>query len=894
MARQLFIRRGLKADLPALNIGELGYAIDTEELFIGSETGNVLFAKKSELQALQDQIEEIKFSDVYTRLGISVNGLLTIDGIEQITGGGSSDMTLVVKDYFEGSTNITKTYTDNMVGFSISNDAGTSGGTLTFTINGITIPVKATESYEANFIPFKSVIINTTVPYRATVAAPYGATFDTIAPLNVSGLTTTNLTTSDLTLSWVASTSSDTAGYEVYQGTTLLATITETTYNITGLTPSTSYTFKIKAKDNSGNISSGVSVTVSTLADTTAPNNVTNLVASNVLATSLTLSWTASTSTDVTGYEIYNGSTLITTVTGTTYTVTGLTTNTNYTFNIKAKDGFNNISTGSSLSVTTANVDTTAPFDVTGLTAGTSTVNSIPVGWTLSSSSDVANYEVAYSSNGGSSYTVASSIVNPSSTSFTITGLVTGTTYTIRVVAIDTSGNRSTGATVVKATASSATYTVSATPSSGTYNSTQNVSLSVTPTGATIYYTTNGSTPTTSSTVYSTPIVVSANTTIKFFAQDGSGNTTSVQTATYTIDTVAPTVTISPVAGTYNATQSVTITSNETSTIYYTVDGSTPTTSSTVYAAPISVNATQTIKYLVVDTAGNQTTGSATYTIDATAPDSVTNLAVGTVTGNTIPVTWTAPNATDVSKYEVAYSLDGLNYTIATSNLSAPATSFTVSGLNAGTNYTIRVVAIDGASNRSTPTTVTTTTAAAPAKIETGLTYYVENLATSQTQTVPNPENYFVGDSDWTIAITATMGKNNHAFKYWTSNTDGGVKLIRTAEKTFTASLITVDSTGANLTTRTATSPIIGNDSQKSHIVLKRQGNIVTLYVDNVAQTPTISITGTSTFIKQPTVPFIIGDSITGSWGTVTIHKAAYYNRALTNTELTQNYDALK
>jgi chitodextrinase len=711
VARKVIIRRGLWEELPTLDIGELGYAIDTEGLYIGSENGNVLFAKKSELDILQQEITDIQQSAVFTRLGVSENGLLTIDGIEQqLTGGGSSDMTLVVKDYFEGSTNITKTYTDNMVGFSISNDAGTSGGTLTFTINGMTIPVKATESYEASFLPFKSVTINTTVPYRATVSAPYGATFDTIAPLNITGLVANNITTSDLTLTWNASTSSDTVGYDVYKGSTLLNTVAETTFSVTGLTPSTSYTFTVKAKDNSGNISSGTNITVSTLADTIAPNDVTNLVASNVLATSVSLSWTASTSTDVAGYQIYNGSNYLTTVTGTTYNVTGLSPNTNYTFTVKAKDGYNNIATGATASVLTAYVDTTAPNDVTGLSAGTATVNSIPVGWTLSSSSDVANYEVAYSSDSGSTWTVASALVNNSSTSYTLTGLTSGTTYTIRVVAIDTSGNRSTGASITKATASNVTYTVSATPSSGTYNTTQNVVLSVNPTGAIIYYTTNGSTPTTSSTVYSSPIAVSANMTIKFLAQDASGNATSVQTAIYTIDTVAPTVTISPVSGTYNSTQTVQITSNE-GTIYYTLDGTTPTTSSTVYSGTISVSATQTVKYLVVDAAGNQTTGSATYTIDTTSPDPVTNLAVGTVTYNSIPVTWTAPSATDVSKYEVAYSSNGgSTYTIATSSLSTPATSYTVTGLTASTTYTIRVVAIDTAGNRSTPTTVNAST----------------------------------------------------------------------------------------------------------------------------------------------------------------------------------------
>jgi chitodextrinase len=895
VARKVIIRRGLWEELPQLDIGELGYAIDREELYIGSENGNVLFAKKKELEPLQQAINDIQQSAVFTRLGVSENGLLTIDGIEQqLTGGGSSDMTLVVKDYFEGSTNITKTYTDNMVGFSISNDAGTSGGTLTFTINGMTIPVKATESYEASFLPFKSVTINTTVPYRATVSAPYGATFDTIAPLNITGLVANNITTSDLTLTWNASTSSDTVGYDVYNGSTLLTTVSGTTYSVAGLTPSTSYTFTVKAKDNSGNISSGTNITVSTLADTVAPNNVTNLVASNILATSLSLSWSASTSPDTVGYDIYNGLTLLTTVTGTSYSVTGLTANTNYTFNVKAKDGYNNVASGASVAVTTANVDTTAPNDVTGLSAGTATVNSIPVGWTLSSSSDVANYEVAYSSNGGSTWTVASALVNNSSTSYTITGLTTGTTYTIRVVAIDTSGNRSTGATITKATSSSASYTVSASPSSGTYNATQNVILSVNPTGATIYYTTNGTTPTTSSSVYSTPIVVSANMTIKFFAQDGSGNATSVQTATYTIDTVAPTVTIQPVTGTYNSTQSVQITSNE-GTIYYTTDGTTPTTSSTVYSGAISVSSTKTIKYLVVDAAGNQTTGSATYTIDVTSPDSVTNLSVGTVTSNTMPVTWTAPLANDVSKYEVAYSSDGgTNYTIATSSLSAPATSYTVTGLTLATTYTVRVVAIDVAGNRSTPSTVSATTSAAPSKVDdTSLLFYKDNPTNGET--IPNPENYFNETEEFTLSVTfkpVVSGSNaaNLLVSRWVvGGTENVMKLEWVYNDTIGGYLFGTKADGTTTWTPQAISSAFTDKTKYYHIVFKRQGTTLTVRIDDV-QVASATILTTDMVRQTSSLPLVIGQS--GKAGL--FKNVAYYNRALTSAELTQNYNALK
>lgn len=52
-----------------------------------------------------------------------------------------------------------------------------------------------------------------------------------------------------------------------------------------------------------------------------------------------------------------------------------------------------------------------------------------------------------------------------------------------------------------------------------------------------VYYTTDGTTPTTASTVYSGPVVISATTTLKYFAKDRAGNSESVKSRTYTIDT---------------------------------------------------------------------------------------------------------------------------------------------------------------------------------------------------------------------------------------------------------------------------------------------------------------------------------------------------------------------
>lgn len=83
----------------------------------------------------------------------------------------------------------------------------------------------------------------------------------------------------------------------------------------------------------------------SALPDTTAPTVPTGLTTSNVSSSSITLSWTASTdNVAVTGYDLQLDSTYVTTVTGTSYTFTGLSASTSYTLGVRAKDAAGNTS----------------------------------------------------------------------------------------------------------------------------------------------------------------------------------------------------------------------------------------------------------------------------------------------------------------------------------------------------------------------------------------------------------------------------------------------------------------------------------------------------------------------------------------------------------------------
>ncbi|WP_136666735.1 endonuclease [Flavobacterium sp. H122] len=91
-------------------------------------------------------------------------------------------------------------------------------------------------------------------------------------------------------------------------------------------------------------------------ADTTAPTVPANLASANITSTSFTLSWSAATdNVGVTGYDVYQGGVLKTSVTATSASITGLTASTAYSFTVKAKDAAGNTSASSTaLNVTTS------------------------------------------------------------------------------------------------------------------------------------------------------------------------------------------------------------------------------------------------------------------------------------------------------------------------------------------------------------------------------------------------------------------------------------------------------------------------------------------------------------------------------------------------------------
>ncbi|MGW1256685.1 carbohydrate binding domain-containing protein [Streptomyces sp. NPDC002513] len=93
-----------------------------------------------------------------------------------------------------------------------------------------------------------------------------GGGSDTQAPTTPTGLASTGKTSSSVSLKWNASTDNvGVTAYDIYRGASQVLSVSDTSATVSGLSPSTSYTFSVKARDAAGNTSAASgSVTVTT------------------------------------------------------------------------------------------------------------------------------------------------------------------------------------------------------------------------------------------------------------------------------------------------------------------------------------------------------------------------------------------------------------------------------------------------------------------------------------------------------------------------------------------------------------------------------------------------------------------------------------------------------
>lgn len=236
---------------------------------------------------------------------------------------------------------------------------------------------------------------------------------------------------SAITLTWTNATGA--SSYDVVYGTSsgnLTSTIASvsSSYQVTGLSPSTTYYFAVKAKNSVG---AGTVFTSNELNAKTA--TVAPTISSAVVTTGqIALTW--GTVSGATSYNIYRsttsgsyGAALVTGLTGTTYNDTTVANGTQYYYTLKAVNGS----------------ESAASNEVTGLpiasfTVGSTTAlstTSIQITW--ANPTGTASADVLYSTTPGGPYTTITGASSPR----TITGLSSGTTYYLRVVAKNTVGS---------------------------------------------------------------------------------------------------------------------------------------------------------------------------------------------------------------------------------------------------------------------------------------------------------------------------------------------------------------------------------------------------------------------------------------------------------------------
>jgi len=300
-----------------------------------------------------------------------------------------------------------------------------------------------------------------------------GMPSDSQPPSAPSALGATAASSSVVNLSWTASTDNiGVAGYLIERcsgaGCSNFTQIaapagTGTTFSDTGRAPATSYSYQVRAKDAAGNLSPYSNVaTTTTLPDSTPPSAPSSLVATAVSGSRIDLTWTGSTDdVGVTGYLVErcsgpgcNSFTQIAPPTGTTYSDTGLTAGTSYSYRVRATDATGNLSGYSNVSTAiTPAPDTQPPTAPSALNATAGSNSSISLSWTASVDNvAVTGYLVERCQGTGCSNFVQIAAPPGTGTSFTDLGLATSTPYSYQVRATDGSGNLSGYSNVASAT----------------------------------------------------------------------------------------------------------------------------------------------------------------------------------------------------------------------------------------------------------------------------------------------------------------------------------------------------------------------------------------------------------------------------------------------------------
>ncbi|MFA5794465.1 MAG: fibronectin type III domain-containing protein [Candidatus Brocadiia bacterium] len=345
--------------------------------------------------------------------------------------------------------------TINTSSFRVTGSSGDIGGQVSYNSG----------NYTATFSPSAQLAYNTTHTVTLSIAArdlydnaitgTYSSTFRTVSdlPNTPSSFTATALSYSQIRLAW-QDTSTNETGFEIESspdGATwsslYLAPPNTTIYVNSSLTASTTYYYRIKAFNLSGNSNYSSSVSATTFAIPTIPPNApTGLSATAVSSAKVNLSWTDA-STDEEGFYIERK------VAGGTYAriatlmpniviysdTTGLSATTTYYYRLQSFSVAGNSSYCTEKSVVTPAPAPTAPVAPSGLAAVGVSSAQIDLSWTDNSDNE-NGFRVQRKQGVGGTYSTIASSLAQNTTIYHNSGLNSNTEYYYRVQAYNAYG----------------------------------------------------------------------------------------------------------------------------------------------------------------------------------------------------------------------------------------------------------------------------------------------------------------------------------------------------------------------------------------------------------------------------------------------------------------------
>jgi titin len=564
-----------------------------------------------------------------------------------------------------------------------------------------------------------------------------------IAPSAPGDLSATAASTTRINLSWTDNSLTET-GFKIERSIaggafTQIATVgaSVTSYPDSGLTAATQYSYRVSAFNIAGDSGYSNTAGATTAAQETAPAAPTNLVTSGATASAVTLNWT-DTAANETGFKIersVSGGTFaqIGTVGAdvATYTDSGLSASTTYIYRVSAYNA-----TGDSAYSNTATATTLAvpPASPSRLTASAISSSQIDLSWSDLSFNETG-FRIDRSTDGVNFTQVAT--VGANVTRYSNVGLAESTSYTYRVRAYNSAGSSAWSNLALAQTLTAIVAPAVPSNLAASANGASQITLtwqdnSLTETGFKVERSINGGAFTQIGTAG-----LNASSYIDSGLSEGTTYSYRVRATTLLIDSAySNTASATTAVSVPGAPSNLTATASDATSIVLTwSDNSSNETGFDIERQDISTGLWFSIgtvgagitsytdtglaeesfyayRVHAINSSGNSLDSNvASATTGVSLPGRPERPSVASVSGTSgATLTW-FDNSTNETSFKIERSTDGVNFT-QFATVGADATSFSDSGLAAGTTYTYRVRATNSAgdSNFTNVSTIITPT----------------------------------------------------------------------------------------------------------------------------------------------------------------------------------------